>query len=340
MMYRLNPIPGQANATGVSTWGQAELRNCRSGGRPTYALYAIALTIHMALLSHALTAADELSPAQATAVKEVDGRAEELKAVNQAIWQWAEVGLQEHQSSSLLMSKLRDAGFEIESGIAGMPTAFVASFGEGSPVIGILAEYDALPGMSQKVAPQREPVQAGLPGHACGHSGLGTGALGAAIATKEAMVAHGLEGTIRLYGTPAEETVIGKVYMTLAGVFDDLDICLHWHPADKNGAWAGSSKALVSAKFTFDGTPAHASVSPSSGRSALDAVELMNVGANFMRSISKKMLVSTMSLPTVVERRMSCHPPQRFGTFAGQTLTKTSKPISAGCRISPKGRPK
>ena len=186
------------------------------------------------------------------------------------------------------MSKLRDAGFEIESGIAGMPTAFVASFGEGSPVIGILQSTTRCPACLKSVAPQREPVQAGLPGHACGHSGLGTGTLGAAIATKEAMVAHGLEGTIRLYGTPAEETVIGKVYMTLAGVFDDLDIRLHWHPADKNGAWAGSSKALVSAKFTFTALRRHASVSPSSGRSALDAVELMNVGANFMRGAYRR----------------------------------------------------
>ncbi len=247
-----------------------------------------AVAICLLSVGHPLAADDELSPAQSTAIAEVDQRSDDLRSVNQAIWKWAEVGLQEHQSSSLLMSKLRDAGFDVESGVAGMPTAFVASYGEGQPVIGILAEYDALPGMSQRVAPQREAYQAGQPGHACGHSGLGTGALGAAIATKQAMQAHGLQGTIRLYGTPAEETVIGKVYMTLDGVFDDLDICLHWHPADKNGAWAGSSKALVSAKFTFDGTPAHASVSPASGRSALDAVELMNVGTNFMREHVKE----------------------------------------------------
>lgn len=229
--------------------------------------------------------ADEssLSAPQQTAIQEVERRADELRAVNQSIWKWAEVGLEEHQSSGLLQDKLREAGFEVETGLAGMPTAFVASYGEGKPIIGILAEYDALPGMSQQVAPQRVPVADGQPGHACGHSGLGTGALGAALAAQAAMKEHQLAGTIRLYGTPAEETVIGKVYMTLAGVFDDLDICLHWHPGTKNEAWAGSSKALVSAKFTFDGTAAHASVSPSAGRSALDAVELMNVGANFMR---------------------------------------------------------
>lgn len=241
-----------------------------------------------ALASHLVAEGEPFNEAELTAIAVVDEHADELKAVNQAIWKLAEVGLEERESSALLIAKLRDAGFELETGLAGMPTAFVASYGEGKPVIGILAEYDALPGMSQKVGPLREAVSDGQPGHACGHSGLGTGALGAALAVKAAMEKHQLPGTIRLYGTPAEETVIGKVYMTLAGVFDDLDVCLHWHPADKNEAWAGSSKALVSAKFTFEGTPSHASVSPFSGRSALDAVELMNVGANFMREHIKE----------------------------------------------------
>jgi aminobenzoyl-glutamate utilization protein B len=186
------------------------------------------------------------------------------------------------------VEKLRESGFEVRTGVSGMPTAFVASYGSGRPVIGILAEYDALPGLSQKVSPQREPEQEGGAGHACGHSGLGAAALGAALAAKEAMVKHGLAGTLRLYGTPAEETLIGKVYMTLDGQFDDLDVCLHWHPATKNEAWAGSSKAMISAKFTFKGTPSHASVSPESGRSALDAVELMNVGANYLREHIKE----------------------------------------------------
>jgi aminobenzoyl-glutamate utilization protein B len=225
---------------------------------------------------------------QQTAVAEVDRRADELKGVNQTIWQLAEVGLQEVQSSALLVEKLRAAGFDVSAGVSEMPTAFVASYGSGKPVIGLLAEYDALPGMSQKVSPQREPVEPAGNGHACGHSGLGTGALGAALAVKAAMQRHKLSGTIRLYGTPAEETLIGKVYMTLDGQFDDLDICLHWHPSTGNQAWASSSKAMVSAKFTFAGTPAHASVSPESGRSALDAVELMNIGANFLREHIKE----------------------------------------------------
>ncbi|MBW3596655.1 MAG: amidohydrolase [Planctomycetes bacterium] len=230
----------------------------------------------------------ELGGAQQTAIAEVERRAEELKEVNRAIWDFAEVGLQEYRSSELLVEKLKEAGFEVKMGLSGMPTAFVAEYGSGKPVIGILAEYDALPGMSQKVIPAREPRTEGEPGHACGHSGLGTGALGAALAVKAAMEKHDLKGTLRLYGAPAEETVIGKVYMTLDGQFDDLDVCLHWHPSDENGAWIGSSKALVSAKFTFRGIPSHASVSPEAGRSALDAVELMNIGANFMREHLKE----------------------------------------------------
>ena len=228
------------------------------------------------------------TPAQQTAIADVAARTKELAEVNKAIWTFAEVGLKETRSAGLLKDKLKSAGFDIKKDLAGMPTAFVASYGEGKPIIGILAEYDALPGMSQKVSGTREAVIDGAAGHACGHSGLGTGALGAALAVKAAMEKHKLPGTIRLYGTPAEETVIGKVYMALEGHFDDLDVCLHWHPSSTNGAWAGSSKALVSAKFTFHGISAHASVSPEAGRSALDAVELMNTGANYMREHLKE----------------------------------------------------
>ncbi|WP_166831490.1 amidohydrolase [Thalassoroseus pseudoceratinae] len=230
----------------------------------------------------------QLSAAQQTAIRTVDSQHDLILQANRMIWNFAEVGLQEKHSAALLVSHLKDAGFTIREGLAGMPTAFVAEFGSGKPVIGILAEYDALPGLSQKVTPYQEPLEKDAPGHGCGHSGLGSGALGAVLATKAAMEAHQIPGTIRLYGTPAEETVIGKVYMTLAGVFDDLDICLHWHPSTRNQAWAGSSKALISAKFTFNGTAAHASGSPESGRSALDAVELMNVGVNYMREHLKE----------------------------------------------------
>ncbi len=227
-------------------------------------------------------------PTQQTALDKVSAIEKEILQVNMSIWDYAEVGLQEVKSSALLVNKLRKHGFTVETGVSDMPTAFVATYGSGKPVIGILAEYDALPGLSQKVVDFRSPVNAQRAGHACGHSGLGAGAFGAAIAVKEAIAKHELKGTIRLYGTPAEETGIGKVYMLLDGQFRDLDICLHWHPSTYNQVWAGSSKALLSVKFTFTGTAAHASVSPENGRSALDAVELMNVGVNYMREHVKE----------------------------------------------------
>jgi len=232
--------------------------------------------------------ARRFSPLQQTALENVDTRRQEILQVNKAIWEFAEVGLEEEQSSALLVGKLKEAGFAVETGLAKMPTAFVASYGSGRPIIGILAEYDALPTLSQRVVPHREPLEEGAPGHACGHSGLGAGAFGAALAVKAALEKHRLSGTIRLYGTPAEETAIGKVYLTLDGQFRDLDLCLHWHPSSKNRTFPGSSKALVSVKFGFDGVAAHASGTPHNGRSALDAVELMNVGVNYMREHVKE----------------------------------------------------
>jgi aminobenzoyl-glutamate utilization protein B len=240
------------------------------------------------LLGPIVSAQEPLSPAQQTALATVAAKADEIKQVNRAIWSFAEVGLQEHQSSALLVDKLKAAGFQVQTGVAHMPTAFVATFGSGKPVIGVLAEYDALPDLSQKASPVQEPVEAGRPGHGCGHSGLGAGAMGAAIAIKQAMEQHRIPGTLRLYGTPAEETIIGKVYMQLGGLFDDLDVCLHWHPSSKNEVWNGGSKALVSAKFIFSGLSAHAAGNPDQGRSALDGVELMNVGVNFMREHVKE----------------------------------------------------
>lgn len=230
----------------------------------------------------------DFSPAQQAAIENVNQNASTIRQVNRAIWEYAEVGLAETKSSALLVEQLKAAGFDVKTGVANMPTAFIASYGSGKPIIGILAEYDALPDLSQKVSPELDPLTEGAPGHGCGHSGLGAGALGSAIAVKAAMEARKLPGTIRLYGTPAEETTIGKVYMTLDGLFDDLDVCLHWHPSNKNEVWDGGSKALISAKFTFSGLAAHASGNPDQGRSALDGVELMNVGVNFMREHIKE----------------------------------------------------
>jgi aminobenzoyl-glutamate utilization protein B len=211
-----------------------------------------------------------------------------LISINQDIWTFAELGLQEYRSSARLAGVLKKAGFKVQEGVAGMPTAFVAEYGAGAPVIGILAEYDALPELSQEAAGARRPVEGRTTGHGCGHCALGTAAVGAGLAIKEVYDKYHLKGTIRIYGTPAEETLIGKIFMLLAGLFRDLDICLHWHPGSKNRVAYSSSKACVSAKFTFNGLAAHASGSPDKGRSALDGVELMNVGANYMREHVKE----------------------------------------------------
>jgi aminobenzoyl-glutamate utilization protein B len=218
----------------------------------------------------------------------LDDMQPELVAMNQDIWAYAELGLQEYRSAGRLATALQKAGFRVTEGVSGMPTAFVAEFGSGRPVIGILAEYDALPELAQQVSGQRQPIPGQAGGHGCGHCALGTAAVGAALAVKNICAKHHLPGTVRLYGTPAEETVIGKVYMTLDDQFKDLDVCLHWHPGNKNRIAYFSTKAMVSAKFTFTGLAAHASGSPEKGRSALDAVELMNVGVNYMREHIKE----------------------------------------------------
>jgi aminobenzoyl-glutamate utilization protein B len=229
-----------------------------------------------------------LAPLEQDMVRYLDSLRDDLVAVNQDIWAYSELGLEEYRSSARLAGLLKKAGFRVQTGVSNMPTAFVAEYGSGKPVVGILAEYDALPELSQQAAPVRQAVSGRSAGHGCGHCALGTAAVGAALAVKSVYDRHHLPGTLRVYGTPAEETVIGKVYMTLDGRFDDLDACLHWHPNSKNRAWYMSSKALISAKFTFTGLPAHASGSPEKGRSALDGVELMNVGANYMREHVKE----------------------------------------------------
>jgi aminobenzoyl-glutamate utilization protein B len=230
----------------------------------------------------------EGTPIQVDLIKYLDSIRPDLVSANQDIWTFAEVGLDEHRSAARLVGMLRKAGFKIKEGVAGMPTAFIAEYGTGAPVIGILAEYDALPELSQQVSGARQPIEGKAAGHGCGHCALGTAAVGAALALKEVYDKHKLKGTIRLYGTPAEETLIGKVYMLLAGLFEGLDACLHWHPGTQNRVYYSSSKAAISAKFTFNGLAAHASASPDKGRSALDGVELMNVGANYMREHIKE----------------------------------------------------
>lgn len=216
-------------------------------------------------------------------LKGIDAKAEKYNEIAHSIWEYAELGYQEHQSTELLQSTLREAGFIIETGVADIPTAFVASYGSGYPVIGILAEFDALPGVSQDATPTRQEIVPGGNGHACGHHLFGTASSAAAIAIKEYLKSSGQSGTIRLYGTPAEEGGAGKVYMVRAGLFDDVDAMLHWHPGSQNNAGARSSLANKSAKFKFYGVASHAAVAPQNGRSALDGVEAMNYMVNLLR---------------------------------------------------------
>ena len=214
----------------------------------------------------------------------INARAHYYGEIAQQIWDFAEVGYLENKSSALLQSQLADAGFEISSGVAGIPTAFVAAWRNGDgPTIGLLAEYDALPGINQDRHPFRSFVPLKMAGHACGHHLFGTGSVAAAIATKEWMQSSRIQGEIRLYGTPAEEGGAGKVYMVRDGLFDDVDVVLHWHPSDANSADATSSLANKSAKFRFSGVSAHAAGAPERGRSALDGVEAMNHMVNMMR---------------------------------------------------------
>ena len=218
----------------------------------------------------------------------VDANGALLNRINRNIWTWAETGLEETKSSKELQEALRANGFAVESGVANMPTAFVASYGAGKPVIGILAEFDALPGLSQDASAERKARPEVEAGHGCGHSVFGTASTGAAIAIKEALASGAIRGTVKLFGTPAEETGIGKTYMLREGAFKDVDIILAWHAGDLTRASWDFSKAMVSVKFRFEGLAAHASVSPYQGRSALEAVELMSVGANYMREHVKE----------------------------------------------------
>ncbi len=199
------------------------------------------------------------------------------------IWDFAEVGYKEVKSAALHIQHLRDAGFTVETGVAGIPTAFVATYGTGSPTIGILAEYDALPGINQSASAERDPIAGKNAGHACGHHLFGTASVSAGIAIKDLIAAGKLKGTIKVYGTPAEEGGSGKVFLVREGLFNNLDAVIHWHPDDVNAITTTSALANKSAKFKFYGISAHAAAAPDQGRSALDAVEAMDNMVNMMR---------------------------------------------------------
>lgn len=248
--------------------------------RSAFAIAAsLAAAPPVALAEDAAPTAD----ARAATLAGIDARYDQTADIARKLWEWAEVGYQEERSSALLQETLWEEGFTVTEGVAGIPTAFVAEYGSGGPVIAILAEIDALPGISQAAAPTREPVPGKGASHACGHNLFGAGSVQAAIAVRRWLEETGTPGRVRVYGTPAEEGGSGKVYMVREGLFDDVDIALHWHADDVNSAAARTTLANRSAKFRFSGVSAHAAGAPEKARSALDGVEAFNMMVNLMR---------------------------------------------------------
>jgi aminobenzoyl-glutamate utilization protein B len=239
--------------------------------------------IAVLLIAASTTAGAQTSDARRALLQSIDANAQRLGELSRQIWEFAEVGYKEAKSSALLRDELKAAGFSIQDGVAGMPTAFVATWGSGKPVIGLMGEFDALPGLSQETAPEQKARVAGAPGHGCGHNLFGVASMAAALAVKQQMESRKMPGTIRFFGTPAEEGGNGKVYMVRAGLFDDVDVALHWHPSDRNVASKTSTLAVISAKFRFKGIAAHAASAPDKGRSALDAVMIMTHAVDLLR---------------------------------------------------------
>lgn len=240
--------------------------------------YFLLLFISISVCSFA-----QINSNKKAAIASVEKHQQELINLSDSVWKFAETALKEYQSSKILSDYAAKQGFRVKTNVAEMPTAFIAEYGSGKPVIGILGEFDALPGLSQKAQPAKQPLNENMPGHGCGHNMFGAGSLGAALAIKELMVDGKLKGTIRFYGTPAEEAVGGKLYMARAGLFNDLDVCLDWHPDDENKANMQSSQAMIDLLVSFKGTSSHAAFDPWNGKSALDAAELFTTGVNFFR---------------------------------------------------------
>lgn len=224
-----------------------------------------------------------ISPNKAAVLASVEKHQKELTDLSDQVWGFAEIAMKENKSAKVLADYAEAQGFRVTRGVAAIPTAFVAEYGSGKPIIGVLGEFDALPGLSQKAQPTKEALLTGAPGHGCGHNMFGAASLGAALTIKELIAAGKLKGTIRFYGTPAEEDLAGKVWMAKAGLFNDLDVCLDWHPDYENKANMQSSQAVIDYTVSFKGKSAHAAADPWNGRSALDAAELFTTGINFLR---------------------------------------------------------
>ena len=242
------------------------------------------LSLNMTFAQKKKTAAAPSNQAlKAAALQGLQDSYGQYKDIALQIWNHAELGYKEVKSSALLQETLRKEGFTVEAGVADIPTAFVATYGSGQPVIGILAEFDALPGLAQQAVPEKKGIAGQAGGHGCGHHLFGAASVAAGVSIKKLMEEKKLTGTIKVFGCPAEEGGSGKVYMVRAGLFNDVDVAVYWHPGDGNGVTMTSALANSSAKFRFYGLSAHAAGAPERGRSSLDAVESMNYMVNLMR---------------------------------------------------------
>jgi len=216
-------------------------------------------------------------------IESIESHKENIISISDKIWRLAETSFEEFESSKLLSDYAEKNGFTVEKGVAGMPTAFVATYGKGKPVISVLGEFDALPGLSQDTSPEKKPLEIGGNGHGCGHNMFGAASLASAIAIKEQIEKGSLKGTIKFFGTPSEEKFFGKIWMVEAGLWDDVDVNFSWHPAANTEADVQTSLALIDFKVEFFGQAAHASMDPWNGRSASDALELYTNGINYYR---------------------------------------------------------
>ncbi len=241
------------------------------------------LTIFFCLSITLTVAQNKMTKSKKAVVESVENHKENLIKISDEIWALAETAFEENESAKILADYAEAQGFKVDRGVAGMPTAFVATYGSGSPVISVLGEFDALPGLSQKAEPTKNPLQDGAAGHGCGHNMFGAASLGAAIAIKEQIQNGTLKGTIKFFGTPSEEKYFGKIWMVRAGLWDDVDVNISWHPSASIEADVQSSLALIDFKIEFFGQAAHASGDPWNGRSASDALELYTAGVNYYR---------------------------------------------------------
>lgn len=290
------------------------------------------------ILPLALVATAQRPDPGAQVIEGIEAKRQAYADIALQIWKFAETGYQEAKSSALLEARLAEAGFTVQKGVADIPTAFVASYGSGTPIVAFIGEYDALPGLSQEAQPEKRPVAAGAPGHGCGHNLLGTAAMAAAIAVKDWMAFAHHDGTVRFYGTPAEEGGEGKVYMLRAGLFKDVDVAVSWHPGDNNQASASSNLANISAKFRFHGIAAHAAAAPDKGRSALDAVEAMDMMVNLMREHVPQETRIHYIITNGAQRQTSCPISPKSTIWRGTPTCRCSMESGSGSPTPPRGR--